>query len=192
MTTTLTSVLVVGATGNVGHALCLELLNLKNQFTRIAAFNNTARPSPEKEAIISSLSSAGMEIITSSTYSDPSLYRGFDAVVIALGNFANYLQPEIIDAAIDGGVRHFYPSEFGADMTVGSNATQRYYRDKMMTRKHLEKRSKDVEGLGWSHVTNGRLTEWAIVKYFGVDNKEHTASIYGTEDGRQSLISLEE
>ncbi|KAF2093288.1 NAD(P)-binding protein [Rhizodiscina lignyota] len=190
--TTLTSVLVVGATGNVGYAVCLELLKLTHRFTRLAAFNNIARPSAEKDAIISALSASGMEIVTSDTYENPNLYKDFDAVIMALGNFGNYQQPLIIDAAIEGGVRHFYPSEFGADITVGENATQRYYRDKVLARNHLEKRAKDTEGLGWSYVTIGRFTEWGIRPYFGVNNKERTADIYGNEDGRQSLISVED
>jgi len=190
--TIIRSVLVIGATGNVGHALSLALLALKPSFTRLAAFNNTARPSAEKDRIIPELSEAGMEIVTSSTYNDPSLYVGFDAVVMALGNFGNYRQPEIIDAAIAGGVRHFYPSEWGADIEVGSNKNQQYYRDKVLTRKYLEKKAEEVDGLGWTLVTIGRFTEWSITKYFGVDNKEHKAEIYGTENGRQSLISITE
>jgi hypothetical protein len=197
--TTLNSVLIIGATGHVGFACCKEVLKLKASFKRIAAFNNTARPSAAKEAAIKHLQTNGFEIVSSDNYDKPELYKGFDVVVMALGNFANYLQPQIIDAAIKGGVRHFYPSEFGADITVGENWTQRYYRDKVLTREHLMKRAAELDdknngngGLGWSYVTIGRLTEWGVTSYFGFDHEQHTASIYGTEDGRQSLINIDE
>jgi hypothetical protein len=188
----LKSVLVVGPTGAVGLALCQELILHKSSFTRLAAFNNTSRPADAaKQRTLDGLAAGGMELV-SGTYDDERFFRGFDAVLMPLGNFANYLQPGIIDTAIAAGVRHFYPSEFGADVTVGENWTQRYYRDKVLTREHLSKRAAEVEGLGWSFIQIGRFTEWATISYFGVDNATHSAVIYGNESGRQSLISVPE
>jgi hypothetical protein len=47
------------------------------------------------------------------------------------------LQPGMIDAAIVGGVRHFYPSEWGTDIARGDIGKNRYFRDKVSTREHL-------------------------------------------------------
>lgn len=180
---TLKSVLVVGPTGSVGLPLCNELLAMKSHFSRLAAFNNTTQPSSaSKIATFEDLKSNGMEIV-SGTYDDVDAFRGFDAVLMPLGNFGNYLQPQIIDTAIAAGVRHFYPSEFGADITVGANWTQRYYRDKVLTREYLMKRAGEVEGLGWTYITIGRFTEWATIAYFGIDNAKHEAAIYGNWEG---------
>jgi len=190
--TVLRSVLVVGPTGNVGQAICKELLGLKSQFDRIAALNNTSRlGDAKKAAVLADLQQQGMEVVAG-TYTDIDSFRGFDAVVMALGNFNNYLQPQIIDTAAAAGVRHFYPSEFGADITVGNNWDQRYYRDKVLTREHLMRRAIEFEGLGWTYITIGRFTEWAPITYFGVDNANHSATIYGNQEGRQSLISVPE
>src|SRR3569833_2246118 len=129
--TVLRSVLVVGPTGNVGQAICKELLGHESQFDRIAALNNTSRlGDAKKAAVLADLQQQGMEVVAG-TYTDIDSFRGFDAVVMALGNFNNYLQPQIIDTAAAAGVRHFYPSEFGADITVGNNWGQRYNRDKV-------------------------------------------------------------
>jgi hypothetical protein len=190
--TILTSILVIGSTGRFGidlsHALAVE----KHKFKRIAAFNNTDRPaSPSREEELSQLAKEGFEIVSGS-YTDVGCYQGFDAVIILLGNHGFILQPEIIDTAIEAGVRHFYPSEFGADLLVGENWHQRYYRDKVLTREHLQKRAEDTKGLGWTLVMVGRLTEWGCGPAFGFDNENHKASIYGTENGRQSLIGTEE
>jgi hypothetical protein len=112
--------------------------------------------------------------------------------VIALGNNALNLQPKIIDAAISAGVRHFYLSEFGADLLAGDNWNQRYYKYKALTRKHLEEKGKYVEGLGWTYILVGRMTEWATTSSFGCDNKNRKAEDFGTENGRQSLMATNE
>jgi hypothetical protein len=190
--TTLTSIIVIGPTGRFGIDICHALAAKKESFKRLAAFNNTSRPSsPSKDETLDQLKGEGFEII-SGDYTDVSCYEGFDCVVIVLGNHALNLQPQIIDTAISAGVRHFYPSEFGADLLAGDNWNQRYYKYKALTREHLEKRSQAVEGLGWTYVLIGRLTEWSTISSFGFDNKNHKAEIFGTENGRQSLLATEE
>jgi hypothetical protein len=184
------SVLIVGATGRFGTYITHALAAQKSFFTRIAVLNDTTRPvSSEKESTLSAFRSEGVEIIAGHGYTSPNPFHGFDCVIMALGNHVLDQQPTIIDSAIAAGVRHFYPSEFGADLLVGQNWTQRYYRYKVLTRQHLEKRAKDTLDLGWTYLTIGRLTEWAVLRHFGVDNKNHSARIYGTSEGRQSLIS---
>ena len=96
----------------------------------------------------------------------------------------------MISTALAAGVRHFYPSEFGADMLAGHNATQRYYRAKLQTRSHLEQKSKEYPDLGWTIIINGRITEYAVTRHFGIDIATATARVYGTPEGRQSLLAL--
>jgi hypothetical protein len=186
------SILLIGAIGrySFGNYVAQELLKDKTKFSRVAFFNNTSRPSDEfKIARLRELQDEGFEIIEAADYTSPDSYRGFDCVLIFLGNHGLYLQPTIIDAAIKGGVRHFYPSEYGADITVGENWEQRYYKYKVETRKHLETRAQDVPDLGWTYYLLGRLTEWSVISHFGFDNKNSRANIYGSANGRQSLIS---
>jgi hypothetical protein len=184
------SILVVGATGRFGTYITHALAAQKSSFTRIAVFNDTSRPaSPEKESTLSAFHSEGVEVVVGHGYTSPDPFREFDCIIMALGNHALDQQKTIIDTAIAAGVRHFYPSEFGADLLVGQNWTQRYYRYKVLTRQHLEKRAQDTPDLGWTYLTIGRLTEWAVLGHFGFDNKNHRAQIYGTGEGRQSLLS---
>src|ERR1700761_3905493 len=192
MATTLTSVLVVGPSGSIGIKLCQALVNQKADFKRIAAFRNTDRTgSSKKDEFFEKLASEGLEIVSGS-YSDVDAFRGFDVVLMLLGNHGLHLQPQIIDTAIAAGVRHFYPSEFGADLLVGDNWNQRYYLYKVQTREHLEERAKDIVGLGWTYVEICRITEYSIISHFGVDNKNFKANIYGSESSRQSLLSFSE
>lgn len=187
------SVLLIGATGGLGRQVCTELLKDIKSFGRVGIFVNTSRPlGDEKKAQLETLKTGGMEIVTAADYADPQPYRGFESVVILLGNHGLHLQPTIIDAAIEAGVRHFYPSEFGADLLVGKNWDQRYYRYKAITRLHLEKRGQDIPDLGWTYYVLGRLTEWSVIKHFGFDVPNAKAKIFGTENGRQSLVSVKD
>jgi hypothetical protein len=187
----LTSILIIGATGHFGYDLCRVLALQKHDFKRIAAFHDTSRPTDaKKDAQLRELETAGLEIVHG-TYSTISSFHGFDAVLMPLGNFAMIHQPTIIDTAILAGVRHFYPSEWGADLTVGDNKKQRYYRDKILTREYLEKRGREVEGLGWTYVTVGRFAEWSVLPGFGFDHRKKTAGVYGTEESQQSLLAIE-
>ncbi len=186
------SILLIGATraGSFGDYVSQELGKDMSHFTRIAFFNNTSRPADDaKIARLKELESKGFEVIEAADYASTESYKGFDCVLIFLGNHGLYLQPTIIDAAIKAGVRHFYPSEYGADINVGINRIQRYYKYKVETREHLEARAREIPDLGWTLYLLGRLTEWSVVSHFGVDNKNAKARIYGTAAGRQSLIS---
>jgi hypothetical protein len=192
MMPTLSSLLILSPNGAVGAALCQAILPHRSQFTRIAVFNNTNRPTtPSKEAVFTRLSDQGFEIV-SGAYTTVSVFTGFDTVVMPLGNHGMYLQPQIIDTAIEAGVRHFYPSEWGADLSIGDNLKQRYYKDKAVTRSHLAKRARDVKGLGWTLVQVGRFTEYSVHKALGIDNPNHEAGVYGNEEGRQSLMCIAE
>lgn len=87
-------------------------------------------------------------------------------------------------------MRHFYSSEFGADLAVNDNWTQRYYKHKAIAREHLALRAQEYPDLGWSYIMIGRFTEWSCATYFGVDVKNGTGKIYGNENGRQSLLPV--
>jgi hypothetical protein len=186
------SVLLLGVTGpySFGQFVVRELAKQKQLFNRIAVYHDTSRPTDEeKKALLDSYLELGIEVVVSNGYSEPRVFAAFDCVLSFLGNHGLKLQPAIFDVAIQAGVRHFYPSEYGADILVGRNWTQRYYRDKVLTREYLESKSQEVSGLGWTYILNGRLAEWSVLKHFGIDNANVSARIYGTERGRQSLIS---
>ncbi|KAI9695584.1 MAG: hypothetical protein M1820_008509 [Bogoriella megaspora] len=190
MTHTLNSILLVGSTGKFGNLVTTELIAKRHQFKRIAVFNNTSRPTnEEKQTALDGFKKSGIEIVSAPDYSSSKVYEGFDCVISLLGNHGLFRQPEIFEAAIQAGVRHFYPSEYGADLLVGQNWTQRYYRYKVLTREYLEAKGKELPDLEWTYFTIGRLTEWAVLDHFGVNNKEATAQIYGKKEGLQSLLA---
>jgi hypothetical protein len=187
----LRAVLLVGATSDYGFGqfVLRELIKALQSFSRVAVYLDLNRDNSAKTPLLARLKQAGVEVVQGKGFESPDPFAGFDCVMSFLGNYGLHLQPELIDCAIAAGVRHFYPSEYGADILVGQNWTQRYYVDKVKTRQHLEQRGKDQPELGWTYVLFGRLTEWAVLSHFGFDNRAARARIYGTPDGRQSLIN---
>jgi hypothetical protein len=113
-------------------------------------------------------------------------------VIAALGNHALKKQPELISTSISAGVKHWYPSEFGADLTVGDNWSERYYRDKVITREYLAAEAAKNPGFGYTYFLNGRFTEWAPIPHFDIHPKTQTAHIVGKLEMEQSLISVNE
>jgi hypothetical protein len=117
---------------------------------------------------------------------------GFDTVISLAGNAAMKLQPGMIDAAIAGGARHFYPSEFGADIAHGALGKMRYFRDKVVTREHLRQRAQEVPGFTYTLLMTGAFTEFTASTFNGVDVGNHTASVYGSADARVTVTSMPE
>ncbi|KAH8815301.1 hypothetical protein F5884DRAFT_841320 [Xylogone sp. PMI_703] len=190
---TLQSILIIGGTGAFGKSFCTALTEHKEYFSRIAVYHDISRPTDaNKRSVLDRLHTAGIEIVTGSAYDGHEQYNGFDCVMSFLGNHALHEQPRIFEAAIKAGVRHFYPSEYGADLLVGDNWNQRYYKYKRLTREFLEKKAESIPDLGWTYFQLGRLTEWSVLSHFGIDNKNATARIYGRSTGRQSLLSVED
>jgi hypothetical protein len=133
----LKSVLLVVVTGRIslGQFVVRELARQKQHFNRIAVYHDTSRPTDErKKALIDTYLELGIEVASDDGYKEPGVFADFDYVLSFLGNHALKLQPAIFDMAIQASVRHFYPSEYGADLLVGRDWTQRYYRNKVLTR----------------------------------------------------------
>lgn len=187
----LRAVLLVGAISEYGFGqfVIRELIKSRQSFSRIGVYLDLNRDNAAKTPFLERLKQAGIEVVPGKGFESPNPFTGFDCIMSFLGNHGLHLQPSLIDSAIAAGVRHIYPSEFGADILVGENWTQRYYVEKVKTRLHLEERGKDLPELGWTYVLFGRLTEWSVLSHFGFDNRAARAQIYGTPDGKQSLIN---
>jgi hypothetical protein len=56
----------------------------------------------------------------------------------------------------------------------------------------LQKKAKEVEGLGYTLFVDGRFTEWAVVPHFRIYPKEHRALITGKPHMKQSLLGVRE
>ncbi|KAK7055555.1 NAD(P)-binding protein [Favolaschia claudopus] len=178
------SVLFVGGNGLVGRPLVQTFLANKNRFDRFAVLT-----APEKVERFADVKAQGAEIVVGSAL-EASSYKGFDTVICILGNLAMKLQPGIINAAIAGGVRHFYPSELGADFTIEDHPRIRFFRDKIITREHLRLRAKEVPGFKYTLVVTGAFAEFAASPFTGVDTQKHVARTYGRSDAKITVTSM--
>ncbi|KAF8148979.1 hypothetical protein K438DRAFT_2086952 [Mycena galopus ATCC 62051] len=177
------SVIIIGASGTVGRPLVQEFLKNKTGFGRIAVLAD-----PTKVSRFTDVQSQGVEVVVGS-FLEANSYKGFDTVISLTGNTAMKLQSGMIDAAIAGGVRHFYPSELGTDSYV-SIGKRRYFRDKIATREHLRDRAREMPGFAYTLLMTGAFTEFVPSPFNNVDIENHTAGSYGAPDALISVTAL--
>ncbi|KAF8120929.1 hypothetical protein K438DRAFT_1701261 [Mycena galopus ATCC 62051] len=178
------SVLLIGASGALGRPLVEEFQRQRPRFGRVAILSDPAKVHRFDEA-----KKNGIEVISGSFF-DFKCYQGFDVVISLTGNAGMRLQPAMIEAAVAGGVRHFYPSEFGTDIDHNNNWQFRYLRDKVATRDHLAAKAKEIPDFRYTLMLVGAFSEWAAGEFSGVDLDKHTVVAYGYPDAENSVTAL--
>ncbi|KAF8215092.1 hypothetical protein K438DRAFT_2123779 [Mycena galopus ATCC 62051] len=178
------SVIIIGASGALGRPLVEEFQEQRARFGRVAILSD-----PAKAYKFSEVQKSGTEVVIGS-FLDFKCYQGFDVVLSLVGNGAMRLQPGMIEAAVAGGVRHFYPSEFGTDFSQASLWQFRYFRDKVVTRDHLAAKAKEVPDFHYTLMLTGTFTDWAAGEFSGVDVKNHRVEAYGYPDAQIAVTAL--
>jgi len=179
------SVIVLGASGNVGRFVIAELLNQRSSFNRIAILSDPAKVDRFKDA-----KAKGVEVIAGS-FVDPASFKGFDIVVSLLGPPVFSRQPEIVDAAISAGAMHFYPSEIGLDISRPGFAKEKYWQDKLVTRRYLADLVKRNPRFGYTILLIGMVTEFVVeTPLFGVDKEKKTVDFVGTPESKITFTSF--
>ena len=80
---------------------------------------------------------------------------GWDAVISAVGLPMVKMQLQMIDAAVEAGVKRFLPSEFGFDLTIPSNRQEKVYVGKIAIADKLEEVSKKYSGFTYTIIAIG-------------------------------------
>ncbi|KAH6665717.1 hypothetical protein B0J14DRAFT_660416 [Halenospora varia] len=180
------SILLLGATGTIGSLIAAELANHKNRLKRVAFLTTTADAGPEKETKYAAVK---LERAVGSL-SDPESYKGFDIVISAVGDDLCPHQPEYFDAAIKAGVRHFYPTEFGADLAHPTSAPEDYFVNKIATRKYLEEKVKEDERLGYTYILVGLFNEiFLAYNVLGLSGDRKSTTFIGSPDAMVSATA---
>ncbi|KAJ7057957.1 hypothetical protein C8F01DRAFT_302598 [Mycena amicta] len=178
------AVLLIGAGGALGRPLVAEFQRQRARFGRVAILSD-----PSKVHKFSEDEKNGIEVISGS-FLDFKCYQGFDVVLCLTGNAQMRLQPGMIEAAVAGGVRHFYPSEFGSDIGHKDHWKLRYFRDKVVTRDHLAATAKKVHDFRYTLMLTGQFSEWSAGEFSGFDLQKHTVTAYGYLDAEVSVTAL--
>ncbi|KAJ6560953.1 hypothetical protein B0H10DRAFT_1966757 [Mycena sp. CBHHK59/15] len=168
------SVLIIGASGSLGRPLVEEFQRQKSRFNRVAILSD-----PDKAYKFADVNKNEIEVVMGS-FLDSNSYKGFDVVLSLAGNSVMRLQPAMIEAAIAGGVRHFYPSEFGTDISQDGVWQFHYFRDK----------AKEHPDFRYTLMLVGSFSEWAYSSFNGVDLQNHTIEAYGHPDAETSVTAL--
>ncbi|XP_030525009.1 probable pinoresinol-lariciresinol reductase 3 isoform X1 [Rhodamnia argentea] len=110
-------VLIVGATGKLGHELAKASLNFSHP--TFALVRDSAFADPDKLVKLHSLSDAGVTLLKGSLQDEESLIEAIKKVdvVICAVNSAQVLDQKLLIQAIKkaGSINRFIPSEFGLD-----------------------------------------------------------------------------
>ncbi|OQO05929.1 hypothetical protein B0A48_10025 [Cryoendolithus antarcticus] len=119
-------------------------------------------------------------------------FRGQDVVISAIGTAGKPKEEIMIDAAIEAGVKRFFPSESGLDDT---NAAARklcpIFDMKGGMIDYL--RSKESSGLTWTAVPTGMWLDWALdpsIAFIGINIAQHTVDYWAQGSHKLSFSTL--
>ncbi|KAG9235198.1 hypothetical protein BJ875DRAFT_529749 [Amylocarpus encephaloides] len=183
------SVLIIGATGAIGSKIAKEIETLKSSFKRAAFLTPLADAGLEKEAKYAAID---LERVIGSL-SDPASYSGFDIVVSAVGDDLCAQQPKFIDAAFAGGVKHFYPAEYGADLYNPRTIDEAYFVDKIAARKHLESRVEEEPSLGYTLIMVGLFSDYFLLyNILGLSEDRKSANFIGDPESVLSTTASDD
>ena len=98
----------------------------------------------------------------------------------------------MIDAAIAGGVTHFYPSEWNSDISRKEISDLRYFQDKQFTRAHLAAKAKENPDFRYTLFLTGIFTEWTFLEFYGFDHVTSEVFVYGKPDAQVGMTSIPE
>lgn len=180
------SVLLIGASGAFGRPLTEEFIAQLHRFEKVGILSD-----PSKVAKFDAAVARGIRVVSGS-FLDPRAYAGYDTVISLAGNAIIRLQPAMIEAAVAGGVSHFYPSEFGSDVAQEALREYRYFRDKRVTRDHLVATARAYPDFRYTLVMTGPFTEWTIDRAYGVYRGDGRVEAFGSPDAPIDVTSIPE
>ena len=168
---TIQRVVLVGAGGNLGPHILSVLLESGFDVTILTRKSSTSKiPSGVRVATVSD-SYPYAELVP--------IFKGQDAVILAIAATALAVQTNIIDAAVQAKVQRFIPCEFGLGYVRGEALEHPVFGGKYQVRKYLE--SRESTGMTWTGVTCGAFLE-GYLDYWKFDLKTNEAVILDSGD----------
>lgn len=165
------NVIVVGGGGNLSPAIVDALVKSPHNYSVSVLSREQSTYQPP----------TGVKLFKTDYTHDSlvSALKGQDAVVSAVASSGSAItdQKKIIDAAIEAGVKRFFPSEYGSDTTspLILNYAPRWS-SKIEIRNYLKSKQDKLE---WTVVFNGFFFDWGLkVGFISFNAKEKTATIY--------------
>ncbi len=203
------SILLLGGTSTLAHKVAKDLKLQAHVFARVAALTPSIDTDTKRELKTSSV----LEHIFGSP-ADLESYQGFDVVVFMVEDDLCAAQKEYIDAAIAGGVKHFYPAECqlrpllshgecvydlltsapdGPDLANALLQEKLNFAEKISVRKYIEARAQADSSLGYTYLMTGVQANLLLESNFlGLSEDKESATHLGYADAKVSVTHTDE
>lgn len=205
------SILLLGASSALGRKVSKYLAIYTQQFTRIAALSLVA-DAGAGQATVNEEEQQTKYINGRPT--DSASYQGFDVVVSMVEAEDDSLRMKYIDAAVAGGVKHFYSAECqpclliatcriswnranshtdGADISRAPIRDDPYLSGIVMSRLHLETQARADPSLGYTYLMTGLPADLLLeADLLGLSKNRASATCIGSPDALVSVTHQDE
>ena len=193
------SVLVIGATGNIGNFITSSLIDAKNDFSKITVFTSEATLSSKVE-LLNKWKAAGVHVVTGDVTNPADItraYSGIEVVISCVGRAVLDQQQELIRLAEESeSVQWFLPSEYGTDIEHNNKSSnERPHQVKLGVRKYIREHTKRLRV---TYVVVGPYFEmWlgggtSIDQIGGFDLENNKAVLIGDGEGKIGFTTMSE
>ncbi|KAL9615770.1 MAG: hypothetical protein Q9160_009273 [Pyrenula sp. 1 TL-2023] len=179
-------IIIIGATGSIGPALVHALASHSARF-HVSIYTRSA--SKARGQFSDNVT------IHVGDYSNTSLLEAFtgqDVVISTITTFSTPQQKQIIDVAVQAGVKRFLPSEFGIDT---SDPTKAEYLPILPFKQGIVDYLKTKQDkLSWSAFITGGFLDWTLSKpgAFGYNIPSLTANIYDSGNTPHEVTNIKQ
>ncbi|KAL9084902.1 MAG: hypothetical protein Q9165_007855 [Trypethelium subeluteriae] len=176
---TIKSVAVAGATGNLGPSIVTQLVEAGFTVTTLTRQDSKSTPPAGTKAI---------PVDYTSVASLTAALRGQDAVVSTLSPAAVDQIP-LIDAAIAAGVKRILPSEFGCDTLNPHAATLPIFAGKVKVHDYVAEKAKEGK-ITYTLMMTGPFLDWCMGTTLIVDLKGGVTPVFEGGNQEASMTTL--
>ena len=179
------SLLIFGATGQIGRFITEQILSAQPAFEKVSIFTSEGTASKKSE-YISDLKKRGVTIITGDVTSEQDVkaaYAGVDTVISAVGRDVLESQIQLIQLAEESSdVKWFFPSEYGTDIEYGpQSATEKPHQLKLKVRKYVRE---NIKHLKYTFVVTGPYVDM----YFNLSPNAPEAGGFNIKEKKAVLV----
>lgn len=193
------SVLVIGATGNIGDFITSSLIEAKDAFSKITVFTSEATLSSKAE-LLNKWKAAGVHVVTGDVTNAADItraYSGIEVVISCVGRAVLDQQQELIRLAEESeSVQWFFPSEYGTDIEHNEkSSSERPHQIKLAVRKYIREHTKRLRV---TYVVVGPYFElWlgggtSMNQIGGFDLENNKAVLIGDGEGKIAFTTMSE
>ncbi|CAD6518747.1 hypothetical protein LMG27952_01056 [Paraburkholderia hiiakae] len=195
-----TSILVLGA-GELGMAMLRTLSRRAGHATNVTIAvllraSTIASSEPAKQKDVAELRSLGIELVEADLSVQTSdelatLFSRFDTVISCTGFVGGPgVQRKIARAALDAGVKRYFPWQFGVDYDIiGRGSAQDLFDEQLDVRDLLRAQSRTE----WVIVSTGMFTSFLFEQSFGVvDLAANTVNALGSWDNAVTVTTADD